>query len=209
MKWIAAVALCIVAAGCKSSQLADATVSGIRFSVTPLGERIRATRIDPQKGDRIPKTITMNNFQEVTIAQGSGLDGFDAIRVNQDRSGYIVFSEQRDMNKRVSISLTADEMSGLLEALNRDKITEIEGLYSSGVHDGTQGFIEIKASEGRRFCWLDNHFEPVENTFDFCNRVIWPKIKAARIEKKGIERQDEYHRVFHPEKQNKRMESNG
>ena len=208
MKWIAAVALCIVAAGCESSQLADATVTGIRFSVTPLGERIRATRIDPQKGHRIPDTVTMNNFQEVTIAQGSGLDGFDAIRVKQDCSGYIVFSEQRDMNKRVSISLTADEMSGLLEALNRDKLAEIEGLYSSEVHDGTQGFIEIKASEGRRFCWLDNHFDPVENTFNFCNRVIWPKIKGARIEKKRIGRQEEYYRIFHPEKQ-KRMESNG
>lgn len=179
------------------------------FAVTPLGERIKATRIDAQKGHRVLDPITLSDFQEVTIAQGSGEDGFDAIRIYQSRSGYIVFSEQRDTNRKVSISLTTEEMTGLFQALNRDKIAKIEGLYSSGVDDGTQGFVEIKASGSRRFCWLDNHFDPVENTFAFCNRVIWPKIDGARIEKKGVGRQEEYYRVFHPEKQNKRMESNG
>ena len=67
-------------------------------------------------------------------------------------------------------------MTALFQALNRDRIAEIERLYSTGIHDGTQGFIEIQVSGGRRFCWLDNHFDPVENTFEFCNRVIWPKI---------------------------------
>lgn len=209
MKWIAAVSIAIIASGCESTQPTGATASAFRFSTTPLGDRFPATRIDKQKGGDIPNPITEDHFREVTIAQGSGSDGFDAIRVFQDRSGYIVFSEQRDTNQRVAISLTADEMSGLLQALNDDKIARIEGSYSSGIHDGTQGFIEIKASGGRRFSWLDNHFDPVENSFDFCNRVIWPKVKGARIEKKGIGRQEEYDRVFHPEKENDRMESNG
>ena len=204
MKWIAAIALSFAGLGCESStQPTTATLSAMRFSVTPLGERIKATRIDEQNGDRVSNPIVLSDFQEVTIAQGSGLEGFDAIRVYQDRSGYIVFSEQRDRNKRVAISITAEEMTGLLQTLNRDKIAEIEGLYSSGVHDGTQGFIEIRASGGRRFCWLDNHFDPVEHTFDFCNRVIWPKIEGAQIEKKGIGRQEEYYRVFRPGKQNR------
>ncbi len=209
MKWIAAVVLTAIVSGCESTQPTDETVSAVRFVVTPLGEHFAATRIDKQKGSDIPSPITVNNFQEVTIAQGSGLDGFDVIRIFQNRTGYAVFSEERDTNKKVSISLTEEEMTTLFQALNRDKIAEIEGLYSSGVHDGAQGFIELKASGGRRFCWLDNHFDPVENTFVFCNRVIWPKINGAQIEKERIGRQDEYYRVFHPEKQNKRMESNG
>ena len=81
-----------------------------------------------------------------------------------------------DTNRKVSISLTDEEMTALFQALNRDRIAEIERLYSTGIHDGTQGFIEIQVSGGQRFCWLDNHFDPVENTFEFCNRVIWPKI---------------------------------
>lgn len=209
MKWIAAVALTAIASGCQSTQPNDATVSAVRFAVSPLGERFAATRIDKQKGGDIPSPIAVNNFQEVTIAQGSGLDGFDVIRIFQSHTGYAVFSEERDTNEKVFISLTEEEMTTLFQALNRDKIAQIEGSYSSGVHDGAQGFIEIKASGARRFCWLDNHFDPVENTFDFCNRVIWPKINGAQIEKKRIGRQDEYYRVFHPEKQNKRMESSG
>lgn len=210
MKWIAAIALCFAVVGCEpSTQSATTTVSEIQFSVTPLGERFKATQIDDQKGDRVANPILLKEFQEVTIAQGSGLDGFDAIRIYQDRSGYILFSEQGDKNKKVAINLTEEEMIGLMQALNRDKIAQIDGLYSTEIHDGTQGFIEIKVSEGRRFCWLDNYFDPVENTFDFCNRVIWPKIEGAPVEQVGIGRQEEFYRVFHPEKQNQHMESNG
>lgn len=172
------------------------TPHSMGFLVTPLGYRIAASRVSEQKGDRVHSPISPDNFQEVTIAQGSGLDGFDAIRVFQDRSGYIVFSEQRDRNEKVTIVLTAEEMTGLFEALNRDKITQIEGSYSSGVDDGVQGFIEIKSPEGRIFCWLDNHFDPIEHYFGFCNRVIWLKIEGARIEQNGIDRQEEYERVF-------------
>ena len=193
MKSVAVIALSFALCACDTIRPASAI---LRFSVTPLGEPIPATRIDPQKGDRIPNPVTLNSFREVTIAQGSGLEGFDAIRIYQDRSGYIVFSKQRDTNKKVSITLTTPEMNGLLEALNRDKIARIEGLYTTDVHDGTQGFIEIKALGGRRFCWFSNHFEPVKNTFSFCNRVIWPKIDGAQIDQKGIRRDEEYDRIF-------------
>jgi hypothetical protein len=206
MKWIAAISLSIAIFGCASS---TQTGSAVRFSVTPFGERITATRIDAQKGDHISNPIVSSDFKEVTIAQGSGVDGFDAVRVYQDGSGYIVFPEREDKNRRVAINLTPEEMSGLFQALNRDKIALIDGLYSTELNDGAQGFIEIKTSGGRRYCWMDNHFDPVENIFGFCNRVIWPKIEGARTEKRGIGRQEEYDRVFHPEKQNKRMESNG
>jgi len=205
MNWIAAISLSIAILGCASS---TQTASALRFSVTPYGERMRATRIDTQKGDHISHPITSSDFEEMTIAQGSGLDGFDAVRVYQDGSGYIVFSERRGKNKRVAMNLTPEEMSGLFQALNRDKIALIKGLYSTKLNDGTQGFLEIKTSGGRRYCWLDNHLDPVEHTFGFCNRVISPKIEGARIEMRGIGRQEEYYRVFHPAMQNKRKEIN-
>jgi len=193
MKWIAAISLSTAIFGCASS---TQTGSAVRFSVTPFGDRTKATRIDAQKGDHILNPITSSDFEEVTIAQGSGLNGFDAVRVYHNGSGYIVFSERRDKNRRIAINLTPGEMSGLFQALNRDKIALIDGLYSTEFNDGAQGFIEIKTSGGRRYCWLDNHFDPVMNTFNFCNRVILPKIGGARTGKRGIGRQEEYDRVF-------------
>lgn len=176
---------------------------GIKFSARPYGEATKATRIDEQKGHRLKDTVSPTNFEELTIAQGSGLDGFDAIRIFSNGSGYAVFSNARDRNRKVAIKLSEKEMGELIASLNADKVAQIMGLYSAGWNDGTQGFVEIKTKEGRRYCWLDNHFDPVSNIFEYCNKVIWPKISSAKIEEKGIDRQAEYYRVFHPEKQNK------
>jgi len=172
--------------------------------VTLLDKGFKLKITKKQKGDVIEDNITRKNFKEVTIAQGSGLDGFDAIRLFADGSGYIVFSNDPPWeNKKVKITLTAVELDGLLTALNSDKISKIKGMYSSGVMDGTQGFIEIKTKKGRRFTWLDNYFNPLTNTYRYCNKVIWPKIIGATIDSQKIDRQEEYHRIFNKAASNK------
>ena len=181
--------------------------AGVRFSAKPYGETSKAIRVDKQKGDGLEGKVTKANFKEVTIAQGAGRDGFDAIRVFAGGKFYAIFSKvftgPWQQNEKVELVLSDDELTGLIAALNQDKVSEIEGLYSAGWHDGTQGFIEIKTSKGRRYTWLDNHFDPVSHTFDYCNRVIWPKIEGAKPVKKGIDRQAEYDRVFDPESKDK------
>jgi len=168
--------------------------------VQPYGKATKAVSSAKQKGDPIEEKITKKNFKGATIAQGSGLEGFDAIRLFSNGSGYIVFSKERRKNKKVKIILTDEELEGFLVALNLDRVSEIKGLYSAGLHDGTQGFIEINTSKGRRHAWLDNYFEPVAHTYRYCNRVIWPKIIGARIVSKEVDRQDEYERIFNAKK---------
>ena len=167
------------------------------FSVAPFGRDNEVTEIGAQTGDAIASPISVGDFREFTIAQGSGMAGFDAIRVFGDRTGYIVFAEEgQRKNTKVLIALTEAEVAGLLAALNEDRVDSIKGFYAAGVFDGSQGFLEIATDSGRRFSWLDNYFRPVANTFDFCNRVIWPKVGSGRIEGTGIDRQAEYFRVF-------------
>ncbi len=181
----------------------NSTESKSKF-VTLLDKGFKLKITKKQKGDVIEDKITRKNFKEVTIAQGSGLDGFDAIRLFEDGSGYIVFSNDPPWeNKKVKISLSTAELDGLLVALNNDKISKIKGMYSSGVMDGTQGFIEIKTKKGRRFTWLDNYFNPLTNTYRYCNKVIWPKIIGATIDPPKIDRQEEYHRIFNKAASNK------
>ncbi len=168
----------------------------LKFSVTPFGERTVVTRTDEQEGDDLPAGITTNTFKEVTIAQGSGLDGFDSIRVFSSGEAYMVFPEQGDTNQKATFTLMEDDLAGLIGALNADRIDQIKGSYSTKFWDGVQGFIEIKTSEGRRYCRLSNHFAPLTNTFHFCNSVILPKIARAHISENGINRFTEYDRVF-------------
>ncbi len=169
---------------------------GIWFSADPVGNSPKATRIDAQQGDELAENVTVANFKEVTIAQGSGMMGFNAIRIFTDGSGYAVFSKKELHNQKVLLSLSKKELKGLIAALNNDKITRIKGVYSAAILDGTQGFVEIKTTAGHRYCWLSNHFDPVVNTYAFCEKVIWPKIKDAEIEQKKIDRQAEKNRVF-------------
>ncbi len=86
----------------------------------------------------------------------------------------------------------------MISAINRDRIARIAGLYSTRLADGTQGFVELKTRKGRVYAWLDNYFEPVANTFSYCNDVLWPIALSSRADRtsRRFDRQEEYLRVF-------------
>ncbi len=171
----------------------------VPFSTRPFGEETKATRVDPQKSPALEPTLNEANFQEVTIAQGSGRDGFDTIRVIRDGASYAVFTQPGGSTGQWDLAISQEEMTGLMEALNKDKITQLAGLYATDLADGTQGFVEIKMTRGSRHTWMSNSFEMVPHTFAYCNRVIWPKVAAAKPGRKNINPQAEYYRVFREE----------
>lgn len=100
----------------------------------------------------------------------------------------------------MKIEVSEAELAELFDALNKDQVSKIAGGYSTGWADGAQGFIEIQTVKGRRYAWLDNYFDPVANTYAFCNRIILPKVAKAKVEAKNVNPQEEYKRVFDPPK---------
>jgi hypothetical protein len=100
MKCIACALLSLATLSCS----ADDAKEALGFSGRPYGEAPKATRIDDQKGDALEEKVTAENFKELTIGQGSGLDRFDAIQIFSDGSGYAVFSKERDRNEKALIT---------------------------------------------------------------------------------------------------------
>ena len=168
------------------------------FSISPNGERSEARETRPQRGHRAMPEITADSFREVTIAQGSGLDGFETIRVFSDRSGYVIVRLSGTRAARVPFRLSSQQFTHLISALQQDEIHRISGMYSAGIADGTQGFIEVVTSNGRVYSWLDNYFFPVAHTYTFCNEQIWPHVPKMLPSDRGgdYDFQEEYDRVF-------------
>jgi hypothetical protein len=131
--------------------------------VRPYGTAEQLTKREPQRGSGIGPVLVQKDLVDLTIAQGSGLDGFDGLRVFGDGTAYAFFGkpEVGATNEKRTFRLSQGELAGLVSAINRDRIARIAGLYTTGTADGTQGFIELKTTKGRVYTWLDNYFEPV------------------------------------------------
>src|SRR4051794_30313060 len=170
--------VCLALTACTTQQ--DSTSEVRKFSVRPYGDDEKLTETRPQKrGHHLPE-VNRESFKEITIAQGSGMDGFDTIRIFADGSGYAIVGLPESRGLRVPFKLSAEELNSLIRAIQHDQLGQIKGMYSSGVADGTQGFVELVTSAGRVSCWLDNYFLPVSHLYAFCNRYVWPDVMRRR-----------------------------
>ncbi|HRQ89382.1 MAG TPA: hypothetical protein PLA50_11325 [Bacteroidia bacterium] len=169
------------------------------FALRPFGEKFELFETHEQEGDGTFSRVATGNFVEATIAQGSGFSGFDSIRIHSSGSAEIVFGNSGEDFRKVETKLNPSELEGLFEAFNRDGMHEIKGSYRTRRSDGVQGFVELVTREGRRFCRMDNYFEPLQHTYEYCNRVIVPKLASATLVKGRMDPQAEYHRIFYPE----------
>jgi len=189
---------CLALPACTT--LHDSTPDARRFSVQPSGDDFSKTR--PQPGGHRLSLVSRESFREVTVAQGSGRDGFDTIRIFADGSGYAVVGLSESRAFRVPLRLSGQQLDLLIRAIQQDQIGRIKGMYSSGAADGTQGFVELVTSSGRVYCWLDNYFVPVSHTYAFCNQHVWPDVVRRRSLfriQRHFNLQEEYSRVFHNE----------
>lgn len=184
--------LCVAITACS-------TAESHRFSVRPYGQLDPLKETKPQEhGPRIP-TPNLKNFRELTIAQGSGLGGYDTIRLFADRTGYAVTGHAGSGGVQIPLRLSASQWDALLIALRRDGINRLKASYRADVADGAQRFVELVTSAGRVHTWLDNYFEPVAHTYRFCNAEIWPEVQHRILRHsfgKRHDLQEEYYRVF-------------
>jgi len=179
------------------------TTDDLRFSVRPFGEPQKLKTTKPQEGTHSLLPPARQNFREMTIAQGSGRDGFHCLRIFADGKGYAAVglpeTSRHSEGFQVPIQLSSAELDGLLAAMRQDGLHRVKGEYSSGVDDGVQGFVEVVTSEGRVYAWLDNYFDPVAHTYHFCNAQIWPQVRKSISHSRSESRhdlQEEYRRVF-------------
>jgi hypothetical protein len=84
---LAALALC----ACTSTWESETP----RFAVHPYGVVDQPAKRESQEGSGIGPVLSQTEFVEVSIAQGSGLDGFDAIRVFGDGAAYAFFGRPK------------------------------------------------------------------------------------------------------------------
>lgn len=149
------------------------TLTAPHFSIRPLGEDHVATQVDPQRG-RLAAPLTRDSFREFTIGQGSGRDGFDSVRVFADGSGtFNTSSPSQGGAGQVSFQLSQQERDALIEALVQSRITGLAGMYTSGIWDGTQGFFEVRTSDGRVWSCLDNCWpRPFQRMLEYCEKQI-------------------------------------
>ncbi|CAN5885574.1 hypothetical protein BH11VER1_BH11VER1_06060 [soil metagenome] len=172
----------------------------LRFSERPFGEAQKLVSTTAQSGKSVATgTITRTTFREITIAQGSGLEGFDVIRIYADGTGYATVGDFEQGTAIIPLSLPAHTMEALHQAIKRDRPEDWLASYSSDLHDGAQGFAELQTSAGSTRCLLNNYFVPVRHLYAFCNEQVWPIIKESKPRpklKKDYSRQVEYYRVF-------------
>lgn len=191
--------LCFGVSAC-TSLTGVATQAG-SFSTRPYGDDVGLQKASSQRGSRALPEVTSESFREITVAQGSGLDGFETIRIFSDGTGYAVVRFDGSHAARVPLHLSHQQLALLLVAIQQDRLRHIKGMYSSGFSDGTQGFVELVTSRGRVYSWLDNYFEPVSNLFAFCNQHIWPgvarRVPAYRSRpQRNLNLQEECDRIF-------------
>ncbi len=193
------IALCCLAVSACSTQ-PGARMGPRSFSTRPSGEDFTLRETKPQPGHRVLPEVTGESFREITVAQGSGINGFETIRIFADGTGYAIGVLDDGRAVRVPLHLSPPQMALLLRAIRQDRLRQIQGLYSSGICDGTQGFVELVTATGRVYSWLDNYFEPVSYLFAFCNQHIWPEVRRtapAYRTQRHFDLQEEYDRVFH------------
>jgi hypothetical protein len=171
------------------------------FVLRPAGDALPLSKKENQSGDLSGGEISRDTFREVTLAQGTGEGGFNLLRIFRGGEVVCVHGTKTGKRKTWKSTIPVSLVDGLMQALNEDRVSEIEGLYSAALPQGTQGFVELSMTYGRAYAWLDNYFEPLEKSFEYCNREIWPVV----LKKKpvfGGEMADgkaDYRRIFQPE----------
>src|SRR4051794_39526265 len=91
------------------------------FSTHPYG-KVSLKEAKPQPGNRSLPKPTSETFREITIAQGSGLAGFDSIRIFSNGTGYAVVGHQAEKGTRVPVRLSPEQIALLLRAIHRDRL---------------------------------------------------------------------------------------
>ena len=140
--------LAIITVGCLAGCVTTTDRNDPRFAVRTFGEVFPLTKTVRQRSHVLPE-VTRQTFREITIAQGSGFAGYDAIRIFSDGSGYAVAAVSESRACRLPLQLSAQQLDLLIRAIHEDKLGRINALYSSGIDDGAQGFVELVTAGGR------------------------------------------------------------
>ena len=154
----------------------------------------------PQRpGGGISAPVTKDSFREMTLAQGSGWHGFDTLRIYADGTGYAVIGKDHEGAAKLPITLPEPAMQELMAALNADHVGRLKGSYSIGIHDGSQGFVQVMTANGTVTSWLDNYFTPLHHLYEFAEKHVWNEIRLQQQPPgldRNYDRQAEYYRVF-------------
>ncbi len=146
---------------------------------------------DPAIADaRSVDLINAPNFR-FTFGDGSGMDGFDVLKIGPDGQCEYTFINPTERTgrlqwKRTAFQVDAPTLANLRKLLVDVKFLEMKKEYHSNVEDGTQRWARVEASGKRKGVYWNNYF-PADfmRIYDFVNqRIIGAhlvEVKDAKI----------------------------
>jgi hypothetical protein len=113
-----------------------------------------------------PLTIT-----RLVIGLGSGLNGFNSVELSSDGQVTVVLDDPILKHRYIKAS-SVHPLHGVTTLLRSQSVIDCLTLgssYTTGLNDGTQGFLCLEDEHGKAFTFCDNAFPPAF-------RVVWEKI---------------------------------
>jgi hypothetical protein len=113
------------------------------------------------KDDRPPLRIDPERPWRIEFGRGSGWHGLETVKLDQD--GWVVLHREKSGQwATTTLQLSADAVTGILEAVGANRLVELDRLYHADVFDGTQWVLCIRQGDREKTVYFDNHFpEPI------------------------------------------------
>jgi hypothetical protein len=104
-----------------------------------------------------PKRIT-----KLVIGLGSGLYGFTTAELRPDGRVTLVLDDPNRKHRYIEVTSvrTLQEIADMLESSSLMDCLALGGRYTTGLSDGTQGFLSLEDEHSKFFTYCDNSFPP-------------------------------------------------
>lgn len=99
-------------------------------------------------------------IKRLSIGLGSGLHGFVSVELQADGRVTVVLDDPSAAQRFIEVSsaIAAHEARDLLKSDSISACLTLGDQYSTGLHDGTQGFLFVQDQHGTAFTFYDNAF---------------------------------------------------
>jgi hypothetical protein len=117
------------------------------------------------KDDRTPLRIDLGWPWRIEFGRGSGWHGLDTIKLDHDGRAVFHWLQRERKGGATFLSwetsttrLPRDVVAKVLEAVEVNRLLELDKSYYANVHDGTQWVLWVRQGEREKVVYFDNHF---------------------------------------------------
>jgi len=109
------------------------------------------------KDDRPPFRLDPVKPWRIEFGRGSGYHGLDTVKL--DQGGHLVLHRLGSRGwETAAVDLQADVVAQVLEAVEANRLLELDKAYHADLKDGTQWVLWVRQGEQEKAVYFDNHF---------------------------------------------------